>query len=253
MSRSAEPRDYDRPEPRDYDRPSSGSRGDYPTSTGRRRAAEPTSGAVVPRQHSAPPVMSGPPARGGVDPLPTSHREPPRALNNELPDRRSSYPVSAMPASERPPTRRRSAAHELSSAEYDLVKPLYGSGAYPVSAPSGAVRPDSDGYGRYPGDRGSSDYGYGSGSLGGSRPSYPDRPSYSDPRDADPLSGSWPQVPAQRTSPEGGQMRRRASQERPASTPSYPGSWGQTPPEPVVPPGRPTWDSRTGARARFAR
>ena len=134
-----------------------------------------------------------------------------------------------------------------------MVKRPYGSGAYPISAPSGGVRPEPDSYGHYAGDREStyddSDYGFRSRlTRGAEAPA--SRHAYPEPRDEEPLSGSWPQVPASRTSAEGGPMRRRTSQER--SAPSYPGSWGQTPPEPVVP-GRPTWDSRTGARARFAR
>ncbi|GAA1768974.1 hypothetical protein GCM10009681_45380 [Luedemannella helvata] len=209
---------------------------------GRRRAPEPATGGFTALPYSVPPVMSAPP---GIN-------EPPRALNNELPDRRASYPVSATPATDRPPTRHRAAPPQAHSAEYEMVKPSYGSGAYPVSAPSGAVRPEPDSFGRHVGDSGYDDSDYGFRSRG-TRVPEPPASRHAQPAertDSDPLSGAWPRVPAPRTSAEGGPMRRRVSQERPA--PSYPGSWGQTPPEPVVP-GRPTWDSRTGARARFAR
>jgi hypothetical protein len=212
---------------------------------GRRRAPEPS----PVRPYSAPPFSSSHLASMTSDSLPVvpsappAHREPPRALISPLPEPRgSAYPVSAVPASASPQPRRRAAAPQLPSAEYDLVKPLYGpADDYPVSAPSGATRrPEPDSYGR--------GYGYTGGGrvpdVPASRHAYPE-----DPRESEPMA-PW----SRDRDGEGTVSRGRGAREsRERTAPSYPGSWGQTPPAPVVPPGRPSWDSRTGARARFAR
>ena len=243
---------------------------------GRRRAAPEPSYV---RPYSAPPGASSYTDQlPAVTRTPASHREPPRALISSLPEPRTpAYPVSGTPASGipasglpasdafgRPPTRRRSLPRDA-SAEYQVVKPPYGRDpSYPVSAPTGSMgRPEPEPYGRRadaPGRSGYPDRGYPDNRApaqpGGARvPDVPAprQPYPADPRPADPRAAepTWSRGPQQDPPSHGRTRGERSSQER--SAPSYPSSWGQTPPEPAVPPGRPAWDSRTGARGRFAR
>jgi hypothetical protein len=178
---------------------------------------------------AARPVSSGPayPVSSGPVAYPVTSLPPAAAPRRSRPE-----PSYEAPARDRSGMQGEPSGYRTRHAapNYPSAKPAYDTGdiggVAPVSSYPSSSIPAQRSYGGSPSYQGSSSYqGSGSYPLSGAYPtvSEPARPTY-------PVSGSYPTVnePAQ---------------------PTYPAPWGVEAPTPQ----RPSWDSRTGARARFAR